>query len=160
MSPDPSGSARPKARYGAVAYGGWSHGHNIHLFPDPDRDGGESGGTGNILGSTTVEGTATNTAQVNRQEGSLEPLATVIDDTIGNERGAGALFLGVAKTFNYSKDSSESKTAPAAKAIRAALVAGSDYMDCLFVQQGRCLDEYAARDTARRRSTQEILNLD
>ncbi|WP_025782554.1 hypothetical protein [Candidatus Synechococcus spongiarum] len=97
---------------------------------------------------------------MNRQEGSLEPLATVIDDTIGNERGAGALFLGVAKTFNYSKDSSESKTAPAAKAIRAALVAGSDYMDCLFVQQGRCLDEYAARDTARRRSTQEILNLD
>jgi len=116
--------------------------------------------TGNILGSTTVEGTATNTTRVNRQEGSLEPLATVIGGTVGNERGAGALFLGVAKTFNYSKDSSESETVPAAKAIRAALVAGSDYVDCLLVQQGQCLDEYAARDAARRRSTQEILNLD
>ncbi|WP_152535215.1 hypothetical protein [Candidatus Synechococcus spongiarum] len=65
---------------------------------------------------------------MNRQEGSLEPLATVIGDTIGEERGTGALLLGVAKTFNYSKDSSESKTALAAKAIRAALVAGSDYI--------------------------------
>ena len=116
--------------------------------------------TGNILGFTTVEGTATNTAQVSRQEGSLEPLATVIGGTVGSERGAGALFLGVAKTFNYSKDSSESKTVPAAKAVRAALVAGSDYVDCLLVQQGQCLDEYAARDAARRRSTQEILNFD
>ena len=116
--------------------------------------------TGSILGSTTVEGTATNTAQVNQQGGSLEPLAVVIGDTIGDERGAGALLLGVAKTFNYSEGSSESKKVPAAKAIRAALVAGSNYVDCVLVQQGRCLHEYAARDAARRRSTQGILNLD
>ncbi|MYG64327.1 MAG: penicillin-binding protein activator LpoB [Synechococcus sp. SB0669_bin_7] len=117
--------------------------------------------TGSILGSTTVEGTATNTAQVHQQGGSLEPLATVIGDTIGDERGAGALLLGVAKTFNYSEGSSESRKVPAAQAIRAALVAGSDYVDCVLVQLGgRCLNEYAARDAVRRRSTQGILNLD
>ena len=114
--------------------------------------------TGAILGSTTVEGTATDTAQVNQQGGSLEPLATVIGDTIGEERGAGALLLGVAKTFSWNEGSSDSKKVPAAQAIRAALVAGSNYVDCILVQQGPCLHEYAAKDAERRRRTQGILN--
>lgn len=116
--------------------------------------------TGNILAATTVEGRATNTAQVNERSGSLEPLATVIGDATGSERGAGALLLGVAKTFSYSEDSSESNRVPVAKAIRAALVAGSSYVDCILVQQNQCRQEYAARDAARRESTQGILNLD
>ena len=116
--------------------------------------------TGNVVASTTVEGTATNTAQVNQQGGSLEPLATVIGDATGADRGAGALLLGVAKTFNWSEDSSESRKVPAAKAIRAALVAGSNYVDCILVQQDQCLDAYAAKDAARRENTQGVLQLD
>ncbi len=116
--------------------------------------------TGSILGSTTVEGTATNTTQMNRRTGSLEPLATVIGDATGAEQGAGALLLGVAKTFNYTEDSSESDRVPAAKAIRAALIAGSGYVDCILVQQNQCRHRYAARDAARRESTQGILKLD
>ena len=116
--------------------------------------------TGNIVASTTVEGTATNTAQVNQQGGSLEPLATVIGDATGTERGAGGLLLGVAKTFKWSEESSESNKVPAAKAIRAALVAGSNYVNCILVQQDQCLDAYAAKDAARRERTQGILQLD
>ena len=115
--------------------------------------------TGNILASTTVEGTATNTAQINQRGGSLAPLATVIKDTTGSERGTGALLLGVAKTFSYSEDSSQSKKVPAAKAIRAALIEASNYVDCVLVQPAQCHHGYAARDAARRDSTQGILDL-
>ena len=117
--------------------------------------------TGNILGSTTVEGTATNTSQLNQRGGSLKPLATVIGDATGSERGAGAVLLGVAKTFSWSEDSSETKRVPAAKAIRAALIAGSNYVDCILVQQQeQCRNKYAARDSERRKHTQGVLNLD
>ena len=108
--------------------------------------------TGEIVGSKTVEGTATDTAQVNQKGGSLAPLAGVIGRAT-NAEGIGALLLGVAGTYNYSEGSSETKKVPVAKAIRAALIAGSNYVNCLLVSQGQCQDD------PRRQSTLDVLDL-
>ena len=115
--------------------------------------------TGVIVGSRTVEGTAKDTAEVEARGGSLAPLAGLIGSAT-NATGGGAIALGVIGSFSQSEVSAEKKQTPVGKAIRAALIEASNYVDCVLVRQDRCLTEYAVKDAQRRQRTLDALELD
>ena len=115
--------------------------------------------TGVIVGSRTVEGTAKDTAEVEARGGSLAPLAGLIGSAT-NATGGGAIALGVIGSFSQSEVSAEKKQTPVGKAIRAALIEASNYVDCVLVRQDRCLTEYAVKDAGRRQRTLDVLELD
>ena len=109
--------------------------------------------TGEIVAARTVEGTATDTAQVEKKGGSLAPLAGIIGQAT-DAQGLGAAVLGVVGSYNYSGGESETRKVPVAKAIRAALIEGSNYVSCVLVSKGRCDQD------SRRKSTLDILDLE
>ena len=49
---------------------------------------------------------------------------------------------------------------PAGKAIRAALVEATDYLACVMVERGSCLNEYNAKERKRRDSNRGAIKLD
>lgn len=55
---------------------------------------------------------------------------------------------------------SQEKNTPAGKAIRAALVEITDYLDCVMVKQDGCQNEYSAKESKRREKTKKSLKLD
>ena len=115
--------------------------------------------TGEVVGYKTVEGRATDTSKVKGSDGSLAPLAGLVGGLTGAS-GAGAYGLAAAGTLSFSESSSETKKTPAAKAVRAALIAASDYVSCVLVKKDQCLDEYAKSDARRRQNTLDVLEMD
>ena len=117
--------------------------------------------TGEVVGYKTVEGRAKNTAKVKGSGGSLAPLAGLVGGLTGaGAGGAGAYGLAAAGTFGYNESSSETKKTPASKAVRAALIAASDYVSCVLVRKDQCLDDYARGDVQRRQNTLDVLEMD
>lgn len=49
---------------------------------------------------------------------------------------------------------------PAGKAIRACLIEISDYLSCVMVDQGSCVQEYKAKESSRRERTKGKIKLD
>ena len=49
---------------------------------------------------------------------------------------------------------------PAGKAIRACLIEASEYLACAMVDKDKCLEEYAAKDKARREKTKGKVKID
>ena len=49
---------------------------------------------------------------------------------------------------------------PAGKAIRAALVEASEYLECVMVKKDNCIAEYNAKEQKRRESDKKALKLD
>jgi len=115
--------------------------------------------TGEVVGFKTVEGRAKNTAKVKGSGGSLAPLAGLVGGLTGAS-GAGAYGLAAAGTLSFSESSSETKKTPASKAVRAALIAASDYVSCILVRKDQCLDDYARGDSQRRQNTLDVLEMD
>lgn len=76
----------------------------------------------------------------------------------GTSKGSGISFGAYRGGFGGAL-ATESKT-PAGKAIRAALMEITDYLGCVMVDQGRCMDEYDAKEDRRRDRTKSALDLD
>ncbi len=114
--------------------------------------------TGEVIGSNTVEGTAKDTKEVNRKKGSLGPLAGIAGRATGAS-GVGGAVLDAAGTYEFSEESVRSAKTPVAKAIRAALISASDYVDCILVRKDTCMEEFSNRDSQRRNRTREVLEL-
>jgi len=79
---------------------------------------------------------------------------------------------GVAKAETKSKSGSgslmgvsvrqaeETETkAPVGRAVRAAMVEVSEYLDCVLYLKDECVDEYAAKDASRKESTKGTLDM-
>jgi len=49
---------------------------------------------------------------------------------------------------------------PAGKAIRACLMEITDYLGCVMVDKGSCVDEYKAKEAKRREKTKSSIKLD
>jgi curli biogenesis system outer membrane secretion channel CsgG len=80
--------------------------------------------------------------------------------TIEGRSKGGGMSIGLYKGGFGGTLASEEKT-PAGKAIRAALVEASEYLECVMVtQSSRCLREYDAKEEKRRDSSRGALNLD
>ncbi|GMU43865.1 MAG: hypothetical protein AMXMBFR25_18510 [Lysobacterales bacterium] len=79
--------------------------------------------------------------------------------TIEGTAKGGGMSVGLYRGGFGGSLASENKT-PAGKAIRAALVEITDYLECAMVEQDRCLDEYDAKESRRREKTRGALDLD
>lgn len=115
--------------------------------------------TGEIVGSRTVEGRATNTSEQKSSGGSLLPAAAILGATVPMSSG-GYAATAAAGTFNFSNNSTTASRTPAAKAIRAALIEASGYVSCLLVPTGDCMSTYRAKDQQRRQNTLGTLELE
>jgi curli biogenesis system outer membrane secretion channel CsgG len=80
--------------------------------------------------------------------------------TIEGTSKGGGMSLGLYKGGFGGNLASENKT-PAGKAIRAALVEITDYLECVMVKKtDRCMSEYDAKENRRREKTRGALDLD
>ncbi len=66
----------------------------------------------------------------------------------------GSTWRGLGGSFHHSENT------PASKAVRAALIEASNYLDCVMVKRDSCIAEYRAKDQRRRRGDEKVLDLD
>jgi curli biogenesis system outer membrane secretion channel CsgG len=76
----------------------------------------------------------------------------------GNAKGGG-IAVGISRGGFGGSLAQENKT-PAGKAIRAAVVLTSDYLECVMVKRNGCERDFEAADQRRRAKTREALDLD
>ncbi|MGZ5450441.1 MAG: CsgG/HfaB family protein [Thermoanaerobaculia bacterium] len=92
----------------------------------------------------------------------------VIDTTTGDveftrtveaRASSGGLNVGLYRGGFGGNLGKYSKT-PTGKAIRAVIMEISEYLSCAMVDQGGCMDEYNAKEGARREKTKKAIKLD
>lgn len=91
---------------------------------------------------------------INATTGEVDFVRTVE----GRSKGGG-VSIGLYRGGFGGSLSQENKT-PAGKAIRAALVEITDYLECAMVKRDSCLQEYDAKEAKRRDSNRGSLKLD
>lgn len=91
---------------------------------------------------------------INANTGEIDFVRTVE----GRSKGGG-VSIGLYRGGFGGALSQENKT-PAGKAIRAALVEITDYLECAMVRKDDCLREYDAKESKRRESSRGALKLD
>lgn len=79
--------------------------------------------------------------------------------TIEGRSSGGGVSVGLSRSSFGGALSNESNT-PAGKAIRAALVEITDYLECVMVHRDGCQSEYRAKEQRRRDSSRGALRLD
>ena len=115
--------------------------------------------TGVVVGSRTVEGRARNSLEQRGSGGSLLPAAGILGAFVPMSQ-AGYAATAAAGTLNFSNESTKANRTPPAKAIRAALIEASNYVNCLLVPKGDCMSAFAAKDQQRRQNTLDTLKLE
>jgi curli biogenesis system outer membrane secretion channel CsgG len=76
----------------------------------------------------------------------------------GHSKSSGVA-VGVSRG-GFSGNLAHEENTPAGKAIRAALVEATDYLDCAMVKKGSCMDEFNAKEQKRRAGDKKALKLD
>lgn len=116
--------------------------------------------TGEVVGSRTVEGRATNVAAAQQKGVSLLPAAAGALLLFPNMGRTGQVLTGAAGTLNFGNSTSEFQRTPPAKALRAALIDASQYVACVLAPRDNCLARYAQLDQQRRERTGSVLRLE
>jgi curli biogenesis system outer membrane secretion channel CsgG len=116
--------------------------------------GGISFGGVSLGGNSSQAYLAVDIRVINAETGEVDFVRTVE----GRSKGGG-VSIGLYKGGFGGTLSQQNKT-PAGKAIRAALVEITDYLECAMVKQDRCLNEYDAKEQKRRDSSRGSLKLD
>jgi curli biogenesis system outer membrane secretion channel CsgG len=79
--------------------------------------------------------------------------------TIEGTSKSGGSSMGISK-FGFSGDAKTENNKPAGKAIRAAVVLVSDYLDCVMVRKDGCEAAFEQQDQRRRKKTSGALSID
>ncbi|MEO8670848.1 MAG: CsgG/HfaB family protein [Tahibacter sp.] len=79
--------------------------------------------------------------------------------TVEGRASSTGVAVGVSRN-GFGGSLAQEKNTPAGKAIRAALVEVSEYLDCVMVEKNGCEDEYSAKESKRRGNTKKSLKLD
>jgi curli biogenesis system outer membrane secretion channel CsgG len=117
--------------------------------------GGLSFGGVSVGGKSEKAYLAVDLRVINSQTGEID-----FSRTIEGTAKGGGMSLGVYRGGFGGSLAQENKT-PAGKAIRAALVEISDYLECAMVTQtDRCMSEYEDKENRRRDKTRGALDLD
>ena len=115
--------------------------------------------TGEVVASRTVEGTAKSTSK--KKSSSFDGSAI---GNLANSMGGGSrqskMFGAFAGSMKGETSEVEVNKVPKEKAIRAALISASDYVNCVLVVRGSCLAEFEAAERKRRNNTLGVLNFD
>jgi len=116
--------------------------------------------SGEVIGSRTVEGRASNVATARQNGVSLLPAAAGALLLFPNMGRTGQVLTGAAGTLNFGNSATQYQRTPPAKALRAALIDAADYVGCVVAPVNNCLARYAALDQQRRDRTGGVLRLD
>jgi curli biogenesis system outer membrane secretion channel CsgG len=79
--------------------------------------------------------------------------------TVEGKSKSTGVAVGVSRG-GFSGNLAHEENTPAGKAIRAALVEATDYLDCAMVKKGSCMDEFNAKEQKRRAGDKKALKLD
>ncbi len=79
--------------------------------------------------------------------------------TIEGRSSGGGMSVGLYRG-GFGGSLAHEENTPAGKAIRAALVEITDYLDCVMVKRGTCESEFNAKEQKRRASDKKALKLD
>ena len=113
--------------------------------------------TGEIVASRTVEGTAKSTSKSKSEGFDGKAFSGMLGNTGSRSSQRMKSVFGSIKTESSSV---EVNKIPKEKAIRAALISASDYVNCVLVVRGNCLAEFEAQERKRRSNTLGVLNFD
>ena len=117
--------------------------------------GGLSFGGVSLGGKSEKAYLAVDLRVINAETGEID-----FSRTIEGTAKGGGMSIGVYRGGFGGSLAQENKT-PAGKAIRAALVEISDYLECAMVTQSdRCMSEYEDKENRRRDKTRGALDLD
>lgn len=116
--------------------------------------GGISFGGVSLGGKSSEAYLAVDIRVINAETGEVDFVRTVE----GRSKGGG-ISVGLYRGGFGGSLSQENKT-PAGKAIRAALVEITDYLECAMVKQNSCMNDYDAKEAKRRDSSRGALKLD
>ena len=113
--------------------------------------------TGEIVAAKTVEAEA-----VNKQEAKSEDFdGSAIGNMFSGSNSTGARLMGgFLGSMKSQKSTVVEQKVPRKKAIRAAMINASDYVNCVLVKRDGCLAEFEAQDRRRRSNTMDLLNFD
>ena len=115
--------------------------------------------TGEVVASRTVEGTAKSTTKKKASSFDGSAIGGLAQQFGGGSRQS-QLFGSIAGSMKGQKAEVEVNKVPKEKAIRAALISASDYVNCVLVVRGSCLAEFEAAERKRRTNTLGVLNFD
>ena len=79
--------------------------------------------------------------------------------TVEGRSSSSGISVGVYRG-GFGGNLAHEENTPAGKAIRAALVEATDYLDCVMVKKGSCIDEFNAKEHKRREGDKKALKLD
>jgi curli biogenesis system outer membrane secretion channel CsgG len=79
--------------------------------------------------------------------------------TIEGRSSGGGMSVGLYRG-GFGGNLAHEENTPAGKAIRAALVEATDYLDCVMVKRGSCESEFSAKEQRRRAGDKKALKLD
>lgn len=116
--------------------------------------GGISFGGVSLGGKSSEAYLAVDIRVINATTGEVDFVRTVE----GRSKGGG-VSIGLYRGGFGGSLSQENKT-PAGKAIRAALVEVTDYLECAMVKRNSCMNDYDAKEAKRRDSSRGALKLD
>ena len=115
--------------------------------------------TGEIVASRTVEGTAKSTTKKKASSFDGSAIGNLANSMGGGSRSS-RMFGSIAGSMKGKKASVEVNKVPKEKAIRAALISASDYVNCVLVVRGSCIAEFEAAERRRRSKTLSTLTFD
>ena len=111
--------------------------------------------TGEVVGARSVEGRATSTFKSKQTKVDGSGFGNIV-----KQSGGPAFMQQAFSDFQVEESEVEVNKAPKEKAIRAALISASDYVNCVLVLRDGCLAEFEASDKRRRKNTLDILKFD
>lgn len=120
-----------------------------------DTGGGLSFRGFHVGGSKTEAYIAIDLRVINSETSEVVYSRTVEGRTSDHSVDAGGyLGHGLGGDFNHKRN------VPASKAVRAALIEATDYLDCVMVKRDGCERSYQRKEQKRRQSDKDVLDLD
>lgn len=123
------------------------------------EDTSKTGGGLNIAGFRVGGGKSEAYVAIDLRVIDAETSEVVYSRTVeGHSSGGGVNLSGF--THGVGGDFGHSKKTPASKAVRAALIEATDYLDCVMVKRDGCEARYQQKEQRRRDNDKKVLDLD
>ena len=94
---------------------------------------------------------------INTSTGSIAFSKTIEGNA--KEESKGSSFSGGYGGLSFGQSSQEETKLPIGRAIRAAMVESSQYLDCVLYQKDSCVDEFKAKEEKRKQNTKGTLDI-
>jgi curli biogenesis system outer membrane secretion channel CsgG len=124
------------------------------------EDTSNTGGGLNIAGFRVGGGKKQAYVAIDLRVIDAETSEVVYSRTVEGRSSDSAINLGGYLGHGVGGDFGHSQKTPASKAVRAALIEASDYLDCTMVKRDGCETRYQQKEQHRRDSDKKVLDLD